>query len=401
MAGDSGTPRPAPARVVTSATAAMTLAVMPAFLIGATAVQIREDLHFDERALGLVVGLFFASTSLTSMPGGRLAERIGPWRGLILSTFLGAGSLLGIGLLARSLWTLILFAALGGVATGITLPAASLALVRGAPFRPGLMFGLKQSAPPAASLLSGVAVPAVALQVGWRWAFVGATVLAFVALLVLPPRTAFAGRTTTAPDGAANSRIRREFAAVGVGIALASAVAISMGAFVVSSSVANGIGAGTAGMLLALGSMVGVGARLTAGALADRYSRGHLHGVAAMVGLGAVGYVGLAIGSPVAVAGLGVVLGYGFGYGWSGLLFFAVSRLNPDAPALSVGIVNTGATAGAALGPPLFGLLVSVTSFRTAWLAAAAVSVTAAAVLARSATRIQRGRTAQKVVHAE
>lgn len=387
-----------PVRVVTSATAAMTLAVMPAFLVGATAVQIRDDLHFDERALGLVVGLFFAATSLTSIPGGRLAERVGPWRGLLVSTVLGAASLLGIAILARSLVSLIVFAALGGVATGVTLPAASLALVRGAPFRPGLMFGLKQSAPPAASLLAGLAVPVISLQVGWRWAFVSATTLAAVALIALPSPRAFAGGGPRAPDDAARARIRREFAAVGVGISLASAVAISMGAFVVSSSVANGIPPGTAGVLLAIGSVVGVSSRLMVGVVADRHDRGHLHGVGAMVGLGALGYLGLASGTSVAVTGAGVVLGYGFGYGWSGLLFYAVSRLNPDAPALSVGIVNTGATAGAAIGPPAFGLLVSLTSFRTAWLAAAAISAVSCVLLLRSAGRIERGRLARDAI---
>ena len=35
--------------------------------------------------------------------------------------------------------------------------------------RLGLSFGLKQAAIPLATLLSGAAVPAVALTIGWRW----------------------------------------------------------------------------------------------------------------------------------------------------------------------------------------------------------------------------------------
>lgn len=382
--------RPAPARVVSASTSVMTLAVVPASLIGATAVQMRADLGFDERLLGLVIGLFFGTTSLFSTPGGRLAERIGPRRGLLLGTAMGTASLLGIAGLTHSLGGLVAFAAVGGAATGIALPAASLALVRGAPLRPGLMFGMNQSAPPAASLLAGMAVPSISIQVGWRWAFVAASGLGVLALLLLPSDAAFSRPPPAAPyTGPRRPGVRPGLRAVSVGVAFGSATAISMGAFLVSSSVAHGIAPGTAGVLLAVGSAVGVAARLVVGAVADRHATGHLRGVALMLAVGGLGYLGLAVGAPMVVAAAATVLAYGFGYGWSGLLFFSVARLNPDAPALAVGVVNTGATAGAGLGPPAFGLLVAATSYTVAWVAAAALSVIAAGSVARASHRLE------------
>jgi predicted MFS family arabinose efflux permease len=383
-------PRPAPVRVVAASTITMTLAVIPASLIGATAVQMRADLDFDERWLGIVVGLFFAATSLSSIPGGRLAERIGPRRGLLLGIALGSASLVGIAALTRSLPHLVAFALVGGAATGTALPAASLSLVRGAPLRPGLMFGLNQSAPPAASLLAGMAVPAVSLQIGWRWAFVFAAGLALVALALLPGDEAYA-HPAPRPDASPQDRpsVRPGLRAVGVGVGLGSGTAIAMGAFLVSSSVSHGIAPGTAGLLLALGSAVGIGARLVVGLAADRWAGGHLRGVAIMIGVGAAGYLGLAVGAPLLVAAAGTVVGYGFGYGWSGLLFFSISRLNPQAPALAVGVVNSGATAGAALGPPAFGALVTATSYAVTWTVAAVVSVAAAMVLVWAAARLE------------
>ena len=55
------------------------------------------------------------------------------------------------------------------------------------------------------------------------------------------------------------------------------------------------------------------------------------------------------------------------GWGWSGLLTFAVVRANPDAPAAATGISHMGTYVGAAFGPPLFGVVAEHISFATAW----------------------------------
>lgn len=384
--------RPQPIRVVSAATAAMTLAVVPGFMMGATAVQMRAELALDERRLGFAAGLFFAAMSASSIQGGQVAERIGPRRGLQLSTALSTLGLLLIAVATSSFATLLVWLVIGGVAAGLALPSASLALVRGAPLRPGFMFGLTQSAPPFASLLAGVAVPVVSVQFGWRWAYAIAMVLSVAVVVLLPSSMAFAqpGTASRSSRRTRVSSIRPEFVALGIGVGFGSAAAIAMGAFLVSSIVAIGIDPSSAGLLLALGGMIGVGARLTVGWLADRCNDGHLFAVAGMLALGAVGYMVLAAGRSVPLVGVGTAIGYGFGYGWPGLLFFATAWMNPQAPGLAVGVVNAGATAGAAAGPLGFGVLVSATSFATTWIVASLVSLFAAALVAMAAYRIGR-----------
>ena len=67
--------------------------------------------------------------------------------------------------------------------------ASNLTLARYVPaHRLGLSFGIKQSAIPLATLLAGAAVPAVALTVGWRWAYVIGAALALARALVAPAR---------------------------------------------------------------------------------------------------------------------------------------------------------------------------------------------------------------------
>src|SRR5205823_1137887 len=64
---------------------------------------------------------------------------------------------------------------------------SNLTLARSVPaHRLGLSFGVKQAAIPLATLLAGAAVPAVALTVGWRWAYVIAAGLAVLALVGAP-----------------------------------------------------------------------------------------------------------------------------------------------------------------------------------------------------------------------
>ena len=52
--------------------------------------------------------------------------------------------------------------------------------------RQGLALGIQKSGIPTASLLGGLAVPAVGLTIGWSWAFVLGGLLAFAVSLGVP-----------------------------------------------------------------------------------------------------------------------------------------------------------------------------------------------------------------------
>jgi cyanate permease len=151
-----------------------------------------------------------------------------------------------------------------------------------------------------------------------------------------------------------------------------------LGIFLVAAAVDRGIDVGLAGLVLTLGSVVGLIMRMLHGWLADRRSGGHIAVVAGSLLLGAGGLALLAVPGSVALI-LGTILGFGLGWAWPGLLQFAVVRLNPTAPAAATAIVQVGVYGGSCLGPVGFGFLASHFSFTTAWLVAAGVMLIAAA----------------------
>jgi MFS family permease len=122
-------------------------------------------------------------------------------------------------------------------------------------------------------------------------------------------------------------------------------------------------------------------------------SGGRLRLVAAMLCVGTAGFVLLATGAgPLLV--VGTVLGFGAGWGWPGLFNFAIVRTSPGSPAAATGITQTGASGGAALGPLLFGFVVEVSSYSTAWLVCGGMALVAAAAILAGRARVLRERAA-------
>jgi cyanate permease len=168
---------------------------------------------------------------------------------------------------------------------------------------------------------------------------------------------------------------------LGVSAALAAGAATSVSAFLVGSAVEHGFSESAAGLTLTFGSALCVTCRVVAGWLADRWQRGHLTLVAAMLITGAVGVAMFGLGSPVALV-VGVSLGFGLGWCWPGLLAFSVVRLRPLTPAAATSVTQTGVYAGACVGPIGFGLVVSHAGYPAGWgVAAAAMAAAAGFVL--------------------
>jgi predicted MFS family arabinose efflux permease len=361
------------------AIAVATCGVLPPFLTGGLAVQIRTELGFGAAALGVAVSLFFTTQALASAPFGRIVERIGPRRGMQAAALGSAASLLCIALFTSSWNGLIGFLVLGGFANAVSQVAANLALARGVRIeRQGLAFGMKQAAIPTATLLSGLAVPLVGTTVGWRWAFIGCALGACAIACTMPKTTE--GQVQRHTNERGDDMRPMPLILLALGIGLGSAAAVPLGTFIVESGVAAGFRVEFAGILLAVGGAVGIVVRLALGWLADRRSTGHLGIVAAMLIAGTVGFVLLATGVSWLFA-LGTMLAFGAGWGWHGLFNFAVVKYNRNAPAAATGITQTGAAAGSAVGPFLFGVLLESTSYGTAWLSAGAAALVAVAAI--------------------
>jgi MFS family permease len=367
-----------PVRASAGAIATTIACVVPVFLVGGLAVQMGADLHFSPAGLGLAVSVYFGISALASVPSGALVERYGPAAVARAGIALSATSLLAIAGLARSYPALVGLLALSAAANALGQLASNSALARHVPARrQGLSFGVKQAAIPVSTLLAGAAVPAVALTVGWRWAFVVAAVAALAALPAVPAHEREPVRRAAATRA---GRATGALVVVGVAATLAAAAANALGTFVVDSSVGRGLTPGLAGLTLTLGSAVCVAARVGAGWLADRWDSGHVAVIAGMLVVGAAGLGLLAVAGPVPLVA-GVVLGFGLGWAWPGLMNFAVVRLHPQAPAAATSITQTGVYAGGCLGPLGLGTIAGRAGYPAMWTTGALAMLLAAALM--------------------
>ncbi|GAA0382194.1 MFS transporter [Micromonospora gifhornensis] len=357
--------------------------VLPVFLVGGLAVQMREDLHFSPAGLGLVVAVYFGVGALASVPSGALVER---WGGAVVARagiLVSASCLLAVAVLARSYPVLLALLAVSGTANALGQLSSNVLLARHVPARrQGLSFGIKQAAIPVSTLLAGAAVPTFALTVGWRWAFVAAAGAALATLPAVPAQPAQPARRSVRGAG------RGTFPLVVVGIAatLAAGAAGALGTFVVDAAVDRGLEPALAGLTLTLGSAACITARVGLGWLADRRSGGHVTIIAGNLVVGAIGLALLAMAGSAPLV-IGVLLGFALGWSWPGLMNFAVVQLHPQAPGAATSITQTGVYAGGALGPLTLGPLAAAAGYPTMWLTAAAAMLAAAALML-TATRL-------------
>jgi MFS family permease len=346
-----------------------TAGVLPVFLLGGLAVQVQADLGFGASGLGAGVGAYFLASALGSAAAGRLVHRIGAVLAMRLGVAVATSSLLGIAGLARSTGVLMALLVVGGLANAVCQPGINDLLAREVPIdRQGIAFAIKQSAIPFGTLLGGLAVPLVALTVGWRWAYVAGAGLALVAL-ALTWRGRGGGPTRAAADRSVVASLPvRGLAVLACAAGLAAAGGNSIGSFLVASSVQVGLSEPSAGFLLAAVSVLMLVVRIGMGLLADRRGRGYFEMVAALMAVGTAGYLLLATGS-MAVLALGAAVAAGGGWGWPGLFNLAVVDLDRRAAAVATGITQTGVYLGAVAGPLLFGTIAERVSFGAAWVA--------------------------------
>lgn len=377
-------------RVLTVAITGASGAILAPLLTGALAERLAVDLDLGSTGLGLVLAAFFATSSSLSAHGGRLADRLGWPLAIRLAGLLSAGSLVFIATVADTVALLMVGLVLGGTALSVAMPASSLAIARDLPGdRQGLLFGLKQTAVPLAGLLAGLAVPAIALTIGWRWAFAAGAMVPLIAVVLAPVGRMALRSSATGRVDASQAPLPSAFKVVAVGGAFAAVAVSGLATFLLASAVDAGISEGDAGLLVAVTSVAGLSTRVTAGHLADRVRSGGFVPVVGMLVGGVFGFGLLAVHSPVSTV-VGALIAYVLGWGWPGLFYFGAVLHRPERPGAAAGAVQTGLSGGSALGPLLFGLLVDTGGFTTAWAVAAVAMLLGAALVARGASRLHQ-----------
>lgn len=368
---------------------ATVVAVMPVFLTGAMSVQMADDLAFGVAGLGTAAGLFRMTQVGTSVFLGRLADRLGAVWSLRLAALISATACAGIAMSARTLLSLSLWLVFGSCANALGQPAANRLLIYRVPSeRLGWAFGLKQSATPVASMLAGLAVPMLALSVGWRYAFLANALLALAVVIAvgkrLPGPNPSAGTTRPTKARLENRRMVLLFATA-LGLALMANASIPT--FFVGSAVESGVAISTAGYLLAAGSLCAVIVRLVAGWWCDNRGGQPLVIASWTIGIGSIG-IGMIATSDPRLMPAGVIVAMAGAWGFNGLFWFAMVRAYRNTPGRITGALAPGGFVGATSGTFVFGFVVAQTSYPFAWWMNTAIAVIAAVMMAIGARRL-------------
>lgn len=371
-------------RLIGVASLASTVVVSPPFLVGVLAVQIANDLGLTPGTIGLVTAAFFGVTALSAVGLGRFVEDRGPHSSLNLVLLVNIVALAVI-VSTTSVGSLMVGMAVGGVANGAIHPTANALISQGVSGRIGLALGLKMAAMPMSTFVAGLAVPVVALTLGWR------LVPAFVAIIAAALLLSI--RRSALPSGGFDARTARDirrrplegapFLMVVLGAALGATATSTLGAFVVDSGVRmSGVGEASAGLVVALSGAIGIGSRVGFGWLVDGRGGGLPYMLTvAMLATGGCGIMLIASGTEATFL-MGSILAFGAGWGWQGLLNYAVLTGATAGAARATGRLLTGFASGSAFGPLVLGQLAEYFGYALMWRTASVLTMLSAAVVA-------------------
>jgi MFS family permease len=349
-------------------------------------------------------GLFF------SMPGGRLADRVGVRRSLLGGLAVGAVGL-AAGAAAPGFATFLGCLFLAGIGWSVVNPALGRAILDlFPPQERGIAMGIKQMGLTLGGLAGALVLPAVAARFGWRAAIV--TCAAVVTLPVALSWRALAPVDAGAP--AVDPRARSAAPAAsswawlsrpallvffGTGLVLGMVQAAVLSYLPLYCVQALGFGPIGAGFLVACSQAGGAVSRLVLGAASDRWLIERRSVWLAITGaVGAVVFAGYAVGhvsAPGPAGALAFASGVG-AYGWVGIFFIVSAEVGGRrAAGLLSGVAFAAIVAGLLVGPAVFGLLLTrADSYALPWavFAALAALVSLATVVAGPAIDRERER---------
>ena len=362
-----------------------------------------DALQLGRAQVGLFLPAVYLGGVLMSLPAGWLTDRLG-----VRLTLAGGLLLIGVLVVAaswmRTLPTLLGALVMAGFGFSVLNPSTGKAVVEWFPPRGrGLAMGIKQTGLTLGGLTGALALPPMALALGWRDALAAAGGVSIVAgALVLavyrrPAAPAAATATTWPRLGELSVFMRRPGVIVVFlsGLALSTAQSSVLAYLTLYAKETFAVSAVAAGQVLALAQLGGTAARLAWGAASDRFFGGRRRpGVVASALVGATAYAVFALGPDLprpAIVPLAFVAGAG-AFGWVGLYFALVAEIGGARYAgLLTGVAVAFAWSGVLVGPPLFGLLVGLTgSYTWPWLTLAIVATLVAITLPQLKPLVQR-----------
>lgn len=388
-----------PQRIVVAAALAtvMTVPSLTQFALGSLAPLLTAEFHLTPAAFGVVTGTYYLAAAVLSPLMAGWVYRLGTRRALAVTVAVGwAGSLALAG--SNALVAVLVSVFVAGAATAMANPATNVA-ISALPRPHAVLVGVKQSGVPAAALLAGAMLPAVAVAYGWRIAVLGCSLgfaLALVATAMVPAQRPSA--TAAGHAQPIDGHVRR--LAVFAGL-MGCGMAASNVYLVLYAHQRVHLDVRLAGALLATIGLVAIVARIALTLVVERAWAPDLAGmrmlrVMAVTAVAATAMIALAPWLGVGVLWVGTVATGLSVAAFNGVAMLVVIRTTRrKATARASGLVQGAFFCGMLVSPPVFGLLVDVSgSYAYGWAWAALCLAVAAAIIpaARRSDRAgQRG----------
>ena len=355
-----------------------------------------QALSVSPAMVGFYVSITYLGAMFASLTSGNTVSRFGPIRVSQLGLLLCA---LGLCLCATPWLPVIAIGALLiGLGYGPITPASSQILARTTPAdRMALVFSIKQTGVPLGAMRAGAIVPSLMLALNWQWTMVMVGIACVLsALLAQPLRQELDElRQANLPFqmSALTSPIRmvlghRPLATMAACSFMFCMVQMSLTTYLVTYLHDDlSYGLVSAGLLLSVTQMGGMGGRILWGFVADKWL-GAQKTLALLAALMALSSLTTALFLPVLpLWGIWMVLiVYGASaIGWNGVYLSEVARQAPEGKAsVATGGTLTFTFLGVVIGPPIFGALsTAFGSYRAGFLALVVTSSLCAWVLFR------------------
>ncbi|WP_030196149.1 MFS transporter [Streptomyces sp. NRRL S-87] len=375
----------------------MAFSMLQLFLLGALGPRLVADLGISPTVLGLTTTIGFGTAAALSPAGGRIVDRIGPRRSLVLLLTVSALALALIGA-APGAGPLLCAVALGGVPQALANPATNKAVLAAVPPpRRGAVTGLKQSGVQLGAFAAGLPLAALAGGPGWRaavWTAAAAALLAAGWALRSLPADAPPPPASRAVAGTAS--VTRGMVAwlAGFSLFLGAGIA-SVNTYLALYGVQRlDMDPTAAGALVAVLGVAGIAGRVGWSKAARPGRAERLPGWLACGALGAAGLLGAAqVAGPLVWLGA-VAVGVFAVSGNAVSMVLVMQRAAPGRAGQDSALVAAGFFAGFAVGPTLFGFLAEHGRYGAGWLLVAGEFAAAAAVAFTWARRDRRERDA-------
>lgn len=348
---------------------------------------VKHDLHLSAAGIGAVVGALTVGKILGGYGAGVAADRLGEWRVMLIGGIVAGASVVAAAFAPLPLLLGLLVVAGAGAAA--IMPAGGRAVAAAFPWnRRATALGMRQTAIPAGGLVAAVALPPLAMSLGWRVALAvaGALSLAGAVTAYLVGRRSGVANATVERDGSKDSvvekaRFHQFLRSRQIVLLTIWGCLISGGQYTFVSYIglqvheAGGISLATAAILVAFAQLGGIIGRVGWGFVSDRRMGGRRQplvlgstAVAATATLLIPVFAGHA--SLTLMACLSFIVGLSL-FGWQGLWVTCMSEAGSDSSAGAVlGFGLTFIAAANALTPPAYGFAADVSgSYRAIWLA--------------------------------